>query len=253
MKITALLASCAMLLLLNTRPPIPNRLSDPVTVRDSIFPCPADMFEQIDSVFDPYLEQSMELGTYFRALINNGSENLFVVAQPGEYVAIYAEDSTGIYRLQICQPLDGGVQFRITQPDLNFDKQSDILISAKDGGVHGNSFSVGFLFDGINHRFRQTVINLENLTIDPANKQLRSRHYSSVYGGNCKWLYGWQSDSLVLLGEAIIQTETIETTTYWKALRNGTMVTESLVDTSAEHAWDVFIDSLLWQGEWEVD
>lgn len=244
-----------LVILLDHTKPLSNISAESKLVQDSLSPCPANDLLDIDSGFDSFTERSMRSGLYFITKMRVAEKEFYIEAQPGEYIAIYATDSTQLFRRQICSPLDGGINFKITRPDLNFDGQQDVLLSGKDGGIAGNSFSIGFLYNLLQQTFQQNPqINLENLTVDADHKWLRSRHYASVYSGNWKKIYGWQGDSLVLMGQAVIQTTNDEKTKVrWEVLRNGAFKADSLTREDPDRAWYFFKNELLWKGDWEID
>lgn len=150
--------------------------------------------------------------------------------------------------------MEGGVAYQFITPDANFDGHKDLLIDVTSGGTFGH-FTVGFLYDPQRQTFRRdTALDLSNLTIDVQNRQLRSRHYSSMYGGNVKSLYGWQGDALVLLEEAVYHADTETSAIIWqrKRQKDGTMKQDSIIG-KMDPLWDIFVRKCVWKGDWQID
>ena len=167
-------------------------------------------------------------------------------------IALYQTDLVNKWNLIYCGPLEGASTYKTSTPDLNFDGHKDLLIDGTDGGVHGNHFFVLFLFDPENKTFRLCdTPRLENLTIDSKNKQLRARHYGSIYGSNCKSLYDWKGDSLVLLEEADYQAyhpEVDAIIRLKKRQKDGSIKQDSIMG-KMDPLWEFFKGKCVWKGD----
>jgi hypothetical protein len=233
------------------------------TVTEQPGPAPA---LPCDDAFNQFLEDTLftstalefeflhEAGTFLVKKMKLPKGYFGITANPGFFMATYQTDSTGNWQRTFCGDMEGGVNYKFIMPDANFDGYKDLLIDVTSGGTFGN-FTVGFLYDPQRQTFRRdTVLDLSNLTIDAKNKRLRSRHYSSVYGGNCKWLYGWENDSLVLLEEAVYHADTEVKAIIWqkKRQKDGTMKQDSITG-KMDPLWEIFEKKCVWKGDFFID
>lgn len=167
------------------------------------------------------------------------------------FAGVFISDSSGQnWRPCVCDSIESAFRYKILHPDLNFDGHPDILIEGDDGGVHGNCFSVAFLYHPQQQSFyRYPALDLPNLSIDKKHRQYRARHYSSQAGGNCKWLYAWKNDTVQLLGKTVFQGclgndgtyGTFTSTIY----HNSEATSDSLFLKSGK-AWSLF-EKMLWK------
>jgi hypothetical protein len=210
-------------------------------LEDRLFNSPLAEFEYISP------------GGNYVSKLRAGQGAFGVLINPGIFLAAYAADSAGTWRRTYCTvgypDLPNHIKSR--RPDINFDGHSDLVIDHSFGG-YGNDLPLVFLFDSLRQTFgRDTALELENLSIDRKKKQLRSRHYSSVCGASYKLLYGWQNDSLILLGEAVLQgclgAANDESRVEWFERLDGRVVRDSLYGKK-EVAAEKF-DRLLWRGQ----
>ncbi|HRI60977.1 MAG TPA: hypothetical protein PK228_14665 [Saprospiraceae bacterium] len=211
-------------------------------LEDTLFTSPKSEFEFLS-----------EAGTFFIKKLKLPKGYFGITANPGFFIATYQTDSVGNWQRTFCGDFDGGVNYKFITSDANFDGHNDLLVDVASGGTFGH-FTVGFLYDPQRQIFRRdTALDLSNLTIDVKNKQLRSRHYSSIYGGNCKWLYAWEGDSLVLLEEAVYHAEVDSATiSIQKRQKDGRMIHSSL-EGKIEPLWEVFVQKCVWRGDWDID
>ena len=155
----------------------------------------------------------------------NGFIEIIAAADsPQGTLALFQTDALLRWTQVYCRPLEDAMSYDTHMPDLNFDGHKDLLIDAHSGGNFGKS-SICFLFHPQSQTFqRNMALDLENMSIDTRTKRLRSRHYSSIYGGNCKWLYGWKADFLVLFGAAVYHAEVDSATITLKTRqKNGSL------------------------------
>lgn len=232
-----------------------NEANQPPIVEEEKSPCEDEnwvpkiadtLFNSSESEFDWIPEHYV----YFVKKIRLPHGFWGVVLNSGIVIATYETDSTGHWHQTSCEEVsDGGINYNPKMVDLNFDGFLDLWIDADDGGVHGNRFSFVYIYDAKRETFkRDTTLELENLSIDSKGKRLRSQHFASYYGGNLKSLYGWKNDTLVLLGEAVIQSLGHSTKLSWIEYRNGLPKSHSIEVGSREKAWKKF-NQLFWQTE----
>jgi len=171
-----------------------------------------------------------------------------IAANPGFFIATFQCDTAGNWRQNSCEAYpSAGFSFVSRRADLNFDSFADFWIDGSDGGAHGNHFSLVFTYDSALQTFkRDTILELENLEVDPEKQLLRSQHFSSICGANIKEIYGWKNDSLVLLGSARIHgCVTDSSELKWDDFTNGTSKT---LKTTREKGWEIF-EKLFWKTE----
>ncbi|MBP6826802.1 MAG: hypothetical protein KA165_09635 [Saprospiraceae bacterium] len=177
---------------------------------------------------------------------------LGIIAQSwadAQALALYQTDTSGHWTQVYCGPLDGGMSYETKMPDLNFDGYPDLLIDGDYGGIYGNHFSVGFLYDSQQKVFRHyDALDFENLAIDLKNNQLRGEHYGSYYGTHIKRLHGWEGDSLVLLKEAVYHAD-YKTAIIWiKERQKGGALKQDSIQGESDRLWGIFKKRLLWKG-----
>jgi len=168
-------------------------------------------------------------------------------------IAVFQTDSLRHWIQVYCGPLEEAISYDVKMPDLNFDGHKDLLIDANSGGNFGKS-SIGFSFDPRSQTFqRDTFLDLENMTIDTKNKCLRSRHYSSIYGGNCKWLYGWKADFLVLFGAAVYHADVDSASIQLKKRQPDGSKKATSIQGKKDPVWKIFLEQCLWKGDFFID
>ncbi|HOY16474.1 MAG TPA: hypothetical protein PLC89_04235 [Haliscomenobacter sp.] len=197
-------------------------------------------FEQIEGIV---ISRKFKYGKKFVACIVSG------IGLENGFVGVFISDSLGQkWSPCFCGKAEIASSYEILLPDLNFDGNPDILVDGLDGGVHGNSFSMAFLYNPKLKTFqRYPSLDLPNLSVDHQHKQIRARHYSSICGGSRKSLYNWQNKRLTLVGEAIVQGCFGDSATLEWTLHGNKKTTSDSIFINTNQAWSKF-NNLLWKG-----
>lgn len=208
----------------------------------------ADLLQ--DSLFSstlPEFEYFPDHYIYFLKKIRTPKGFFGIIANPPFFLATYEGDTLGNWHRLNCDPVQGGIKYEPKWLDVNFDQHPDLVIDSPNGGVHGNHFVFVFTFDKNLQTYRRdTLFELENLSLDSKKELLRSQHYSSTCGTNIKQLYKLQNDSLVCLGEVSIQgCHGDSSMLWWKWLKNRTLRADSAF-LESDKAWGKFTQ-MIWK------
>jgi len=151
--------------------------------------------------FDMYSKSdSIEINNFysepFVKMININNQKVGIVIENSLLKLFHQKEG---YFQQTSKDSLEGVNWKTKKSDLNFDGNTDIVLSEVEG-VHGNSFITALIFDTKTNTFvHKKCFDLPNLEIDNKKKQLRTKWYSSACGNSKKAIFITTRDSVELL------------------------------------------------------
>lgn len=203
---------------------------------------------RIPGLADMGFSQKIKLKNRFLGIIVDSNEDL-----DGMALALFQTDTLDQWVQTYCGEIEGAMNYNTSLIDLNFDGYKDLLIDGDYGGIRGNRFFIGFLFVPQSQIFRRhKALNLENLTIDLKNKELRSRHYGSPYGSNSKSLYAWEGDSLVLIQEAVYHAD-VDAIIWLKEMQKDGTIKHDTITGKMDPLWEFFLEKCVWKRDFYID